>query len=83
MTTLSVRVDSKVKKAAGKVFADLGLDLSTGVKIFLQQVITEKGLPFTPSKNPAVLRAKWDREVADALTGGRVYWSAKDALKDL
>ena len=62
--------------------AGMGLDLSTGVKIFLHQVVTEQGMPFTPTKNPAALRAKWDAEVAEALKRGKFY-SAKGALKGL
>ncbi len=68
--------------AASKALAGLGLDLSSGVKLFLHQVITEQGLPFTPTKNHAALRAKWDAEVAQALKNGKVY-SAENALLGL
>ncbi len=83
MTTLNVRIEKKTKAAASKVLASIGLDLSTGVKLFLHQVVTEQGLPFTPTKNPAVLRAKWDKEVAEALKNGKRYDSAEELLKDL
>ena len=83
MTTLNVRIEEKAKKAASKALADIGLDLSTGVKLFLHQVVTEQGLPFTPTKNPAILRAKWDREVAQARKKTNFYKSGRDALKDL
>lgn len=82
MTTLNVRIEKKTKAAASKALAGIGLDLSTGVKLFLHQVVTEQGLPFTPTKNPAALRAKWDKEVAEALKKGKVY-DARDALKGL
>ncbi|MBL8158744.1 type II toxin-antitoxin system RelB/DinJ family antitoxin [bacterium] len=82
MTTLNIRIEEKTKKAASKVLRDVGLDLSSGVKIFLHQVALEKGLPFTPTKNMASIAAKWDKEVADALKKGKVY-SARDALKGL
>ena len=61
----------------------MGLDLSTGVKIFLHQVVTEQGMPFKPTKNPAALRAEWDKEVAWALKHGKKYDSAEELLKDL
>jgi addiction module RelB/DinJ family antitoxin len=83
MTTLNVRIDPKTKAAASKALADLGMDLSTGVKIFLTQVATEKGLPFTPTKNPAAIRAKWDKELTDALKHGKVFKAGEDVLKDL
>ncbi len=83
MTTLSVRVEEKTKKEARKALADIGLDLSAGIKIFLTQVATEKGLPFIPTKNPAALRAKWDAEVADALRRGETYKNARELFNDL
>ncbi len=83
MTTVNVRIEEKTKKAASKALAGIGLDLSSGIKIFLNQVVTEKGLPFTPTKNTAALRAKWDREVAEARKSGKVYKSAEEVLADL
>lgn len=83
MTTINVRIEAKTKAAASKVLASMGLDLSTGVKLFLHQVVTEQGLPFTPMKNPAALRAKWDAEVAQALKEGKVYKTAREALRGL
>jgi DNA-damage-inducible protein J len=83
MTTVNVRIDEKTKAAAGKALAAMGMDLSTGVKIFLTQVANENSFPFTPTKNPAVIRAKWDKEVADALKNGKVYKAGEDILKDI
>ena len=82
-TVVNVRIDKKTKAVASKVFADLGMDLSTGVKVYLAQVATEKGLPFIPTKNPAAIRAKWDKEVAEALKSGKVYKSSKELFRDL
>ena len=82
MTTLNVRIEEKTKAAASKALASMGLDLSTGVKIFLHQVVAERGLPFTTTKNPAAIRAKWDAEVAGALKRGKFY-TARDALRGL
>ena len=83
MSTIHVRVDEETKKQAGEVFADLGIDVSTGVKLFLRQVITEKGIPFTPSTSPAIVKAKWDAEVADALEKKQGYTSGKKLLNAL
>lgn len=46
MTTLNVRVDEKLKKQASELFADLGLDMSTAVNMFLRQAVIKDGLPF-------------------------------------
>jgi len=43
---LSVRVDEGVKKRAESVFRDLGLTMSTGINLYLNQVAIHKGIPF-------------------------------------
>jgi len=43
---VQLRVDAKTKKRVANIFANLGLDLSTGVKIYFQQVIRQSGIPF-------------------------------------
>lgn len=45
-TTIQVRIDSKLKKDVSKIFESLGLDLSSGVKMFFNQVVVKKGIPF-------------------------------------
>ena len=44
--TVQLRVDKKTKKAVADIFQSLGLDLSTGVKIYFQQVLKYRGIPF-------------------------------------
>ncbi|MEI7741417.1 MAG: type II toxin-antitoxin system RelB/DinJ family antitoxin [bacterium] len=46
MTTIQIRIDEKTKKQSQKVFEALGLDMSSGVKLYLQRVIKQKGIPF-------------------------------------
>ena len=83
MATLNVRIEEETKIAAQKTLEKLGLDLSTGIKIFLHQVIAEQGLPFRPTRNESAIRAKWDSEVAHALRDGKTYKTARAALEDL
>jgi addiction module RelB/DinJ family antitoxin len=45
-TRLSVRVDSTTKKQAEAVFSALGMNLSTGINIFLAQVARSRAIPF-------------------------------------
>jgi len=47
-TTLQVRVDKKIKQKAQKVFKNMGLDMSSGVKLYLAHVVNTGSLPFTP-----------------------------------
>lgn len=83
MGTLNVRIDKEIKAKAGKALSALGLDTSTAVRIFLHQVVVEKGLPFIPTRNPATIRAQWDKEVSMAKRNSRRYKTAAEALADL
>ena len=45
-TRLSVRVDNAIKKQAEEVFAALGMNMSTGINIYLAQVARSRAIPF-------------------------------------
>lgn len=45
-TTLQIRLDKKMKSEASKIFKSMGLDMSTGMKLFLAQVVNTKSIPF-------------------------------------
>jgi len=49
MSFLQIRIDPQQKKEAQRVLEDIGLTLSSAVKIFLQRVVTKKELPFSIS----------------------------------
>ena len=51
-TNLQVRVDSALKAEAEQLFADMGLDMPTAVRLFLRQSITNNGLPFAVERDP-------------------------------
>jgi addiction module RelB/DinJ family antitoxin len=46
-TRLSVRVDDVAKRNAEAVFNALGMNMSTGINIFLTQVARNRAIPFT------------------------------------
>lgn len=83
MSTLSIRIEEKTKREANKTLTALGLDMSSAVKLFLNQVIIEQGIPFKPSRTPPEIREEYDREVAWALKHGKRYTSAKEMFKDI
>jgi DNA-damage-inducible protein J len=83
MTTLNIRIEENIKNKANKTLSSLGIDMTTAVKMFLNQVITENGLPFTPTKNLASIKAKWDKEIAYALKYGKSYKNSKELFADL
>ncbi|MCI1902292.1 MAG: type II toxin-antitoxin system RelB/DinJ family antitoxin [Bifidobacteriaceae bacterium] len=47
---ISVRTDAELKERSQKLFADLGLDLSTAVNMFLRQSLVDDGIPFRVSR---------------------------------
>ena len=46
MSQIAVRVDDKLKKDATEVFSELGLDMTTAVKLFLKQSVLTRSIPF-------------------------------------
>ncbi|MDR1656461.1 MAG: type II toxin-antitoxin system RelB/DinJ family antitoxin [Deltaproteobacteria bacterium] len=45
-TRVSVRIDDATKRQAEAVFAALGMNMSTGINIFLAQVVRSRAIPF-------------------------------------
>ena len=64
--TIQVRVDDKLKNSADALFASLGLDTSTAVRMFLVQATETGGIPFAISKSTKV-RGKKERIAAKGI----------------
>ncbi|MDE6714553.1 MAG: type II toxin-antitoxin system RelB/DinJ family antitoxin [Lachnospiraceae bacterium] len=47
MATLQIRVEDSLKSKADNLFASLGLDTSTAVRIFLNAAVEHDGIPFS------------------------------------
>lgn len=86
MTTIQVRVDEKTKARARKIFGKMGLDVSSGIKLYLTRVVQDKKLPFTPRTEngytPEQERALI-REVEWAEKHGKRYTSIAEMKRDL
>lgn len=46
VSQIAVRVDDELKKEATAIFNELGLDMSTAVKLFLKQSVLRRSIPF-------------------------------------
>ena len=46
MSQIAVRVDDELKKEATAIFNELGLDMTTAVKLFLKQSVLTRSIPF-------------------------------------
>jgi len=45
-TNLNIRVDDELKRQAETIFAELGLNMSTAINIFLRYSVRYGGIPF-------------------------------------
>ena len=48
-TAITFRTNSKTKAEAQQIFADLGMDISTALNVFLKKVIKTGSIPFEVS----------------------------------
>ena len=80
-TTLQVRLDKKTKDTAQKTLKSMGLDMSSGVKLFLTQVVHTGSIPFrihTADALPEDAKQKMVRESNAALKKGKRYVSVEE-----
>ena len=85
-STIQVRVDSKIKKRADTAFKNMGIDMSSGVKLFLHQVVRSGSIPFTirtengftPEQEQQMIK-----ETKYALKHGKQYATAREMMFDI
>lgn len=85
-TTLQIRIDKKTKNKAQKTFRAMGLDMSSGVKLYLAQVVKEQTIPFpiTSVNNwPAKKKQQLIKGAKEALRSGQVFRTAKELHDDI
>ena len=49
-TNINIRTDSELKAKSQAVLTDLGLDMSTAINVFLNQVVYRQAIPFEIAK---------------------------------
>jgi DNA-damage-inducible protein J len=47
MSFIQIRIDEDTKKAAQNILNNLGLDLTSAIKIYLKQIVITKGIPLS------------------------------------
>ena len=72
-TNLNIRTDKDIKEQADKLFAELGLNMTTAINMFLRTAIREKGIPF-----PIKLDVP-NEETSEAILEGRKIAEDKNA----
>ena len=87
-STIQIRIDSKTKESARKIFEGIGLDMSSAVKLFLKQTVNFRGFPFevrdmngfSPKKAKIMLEAIKE---ANEDINGKVYKNADEFVKGI
>ena len=74
----SLRLDEQTHDDAQDVFTDLGMDFSTGIKIYLKKVIKTNGIPFKVTNETASL----DRSLEELKNGNYRSFNSVDELFD-
>ena len=46
MATVQIRIDEKTKRSAKKILDEIGLDMSSAIKLYLNQIAIRRGIPF-------------------------------------
>lgn len=75
MAQVNIKVDDQLKKDVSKIFDEMGLDLTTGIKIYLKKVQQEKRIPFNLESNQSKLEQlaqryqAGDQKVVSTLNG--------------
>jgi DNA-damage-inducible protein J len=65
-TNINIRTDSELKTKAQSVLTDLGLDMTTAINVFLNQIVYRQAIPFEIAK-PIAKNAKlggWEGKIA-------------------
>ena len=53
MSTITIRVDGKLKEEASALFNELGMDMTTACTLFLKKAVAYDGIPFSVSRTPS------------------------------
>ena len=82
---IQIRIDAKTKKETKKILDNLGMDMSSAIKLFFRQIINAKNLPFElrgenglTLRNAELLRAS----IIDAKNSPKSFASGASLIKD-
>jgi addiction module RelB/DinJ family antitoxin len=68
-TTLQIRIDESTKEQAKEILAELGLDLSSAIKLFLRNIIITESIPLELRSEKGMLAERKCELLRDAARG--------------
>lgn len=84
---LSVRVNAELKHEAESLLADLGMNMTTAINLFLRQTVRNQGIPFSISidkiPNRKTLAAMKEAQTLAKDPKVKSFSSVKELMEDL
>lgn len=84
--TIQLRIDRETKEAAKKTLNEIGLDMSSAVKLFLRNVVNRKGIPLDLRTENGFTLAQEQALVAEtelAKNSSKKFMTVDALMKDL
>ena len=85
-STIQLRIDAKTKREAKKTLGDLGLDMSSAVKLFLRNVVITQSIPLDLiTENGYTVREELEMlaSAAEAKKHGKRFSNVDELMADL
>ncbi|WP_092984074.1 type II toxin-antitoxin system RelB/DinJ family antitoxin [Lacicoccus qingdaonensis] len=79
MGRLNLRIDDQLKEDANELFNEMGIDMSTAIKLFLTQSVREGRVPFVIGEPLESLKAR--HEILNE--EGETYSSVKELMDNI
>lgn len=84
---INIRIDAELKRNAEQLFAELGMNMTTAINLFLKQTIRNQAIPFSITMNKipnsATLRAMRETEELVNDPNAETFNSIDELRKDL
>ena len=80
----NISIDADIKKQAQELFAELGMDLSTAINIFIRQSLRQRSIPFEITAD--VPNEETKRAIENVRNGiglSRGFHSVSELMEDL
>lgn len=85
-TTIQIRIDAKTKREARKTLEEMGLDLSSGVKLFLHNVAITHSVPLelrTVNGFTLAEERRMIKETEEAMKTGPFFTNGEELLDSI
>ena len=86
LSNVSFRIDTDIKNQADRLFANLGLNMTTAFNIFLRQSVREGAIPFqitVHTPNAETVAAMLEAEKIASDPSVKRYSDVEEALREL